>query len=265
MIKRWVPEHEQDALWEHTRRIRSSNILSRPAVEERRNEFQSQSSSGSFSETDSELETIRKELKVREIGAQRRGNTRASGRKQNVPGTNIHEPKHPATSPRIPNIERVAPQQPLAYDSLPHQPEVALPEGWISHLDETSGNPYYIHVPTQAVQWEFPGVGSVSQPDQSSFPREYGRGWGDNEYDATEVDPTIEEIKRFRDDRGPFTNVSDSKKSRGAKSKQSKSSSKGSTNVSEIGSEASSAKQKARDSNANPNPLLMFLAGGKKR
>ncbi|KAL3423846.1 ww domain protein [Phlyctema vagabunda] len=31
-----------------------------------------------------------------------------------------------------------------------------LPEGWISHLDQTSGQYYYIHLPTQATQWEFP-------------------------------------------------------------------------------------------------------------
>ena len=31
-----------------------------------------------------------------------------------------------------------------------------LPEGWISHLDPNSGHYYYIHLPTQATQWEFP-------------------------------------------------------------------------------------------------------------
>jgi hypothetical protein len=31
-----------------------------------------------------------------------------------------------------------------------------LPEGWISHLDQNSGQYYYIHLPTQATQWEFP-------------------------------------------------------------------------------------------------------------
>ncbi|RKF65229.1 Uncharacterized protein GcC1_124002 [Golovinomyces cichoracearum] len=31
-----------------------------------------------------------------------------------------------------------------------------LPEGWISHLDPNSGQYYYIHLPTQATQWEFP-------------------------------------------------------------------------------------------------------------
>jgi len=31
-----------------------------------------------------------------------------------------------------------------------------LPEGWIAHLDQTSGQYYYIHLPTQATQWEFP-------------------------------------------------------------------------------------------------------------
>ncbi|KAJ8612021.1 hypothetical protein MRB53_037664 [Persea americana] len=31
-----------------------------------------------------------------------------------------------------------------------------LPEGWISHLDQGTGHYYYIHLPTQSTQWEFP-------------------------------------------------------------------------------------------------------------
>ena len=31
-----------------------------------------------------------------------------------------------------------------------------LPEGWIAHLDPNSGHYYYIHLPTQSTQWEFP-------------------------------------------------------------------------------------------------------------
>ena len=31
-----------------------------------------------------------------------------------------------------------------------------LPEGWIAHLDPNSGQYYYIHLPTQSTQWEFP-------------------------------------------------------------------------------------------------------------
>ncbi|KAI9697577.1 MAG: hypothetical protein M1836_004527 [Candelina mexicana] len=31
-----------------------------------------------------------------------------------------------------------------------------LPEGWIAHLDPKSGQYYYIHLPTQSTQWEFP-------------------------------------------------------------------------------------------------------------
>ncbi|KAI9749890.1 MAG: hypothetical protein M1815_002213 [Lichina confinis] len=31
-----------------------------------------------------------------------------------------------------------------------------LPEGWIAHLDPNSGQYYYIHLRTQATQWEFP-------------------------------------------------------------------------------------------------------------
>jgi hypothetical protein len=31
-----------------------------------------------------------------------------------------------------------------------------VPEGWLAHLDQNSGQYYYIHLPTQATQWEFP-------------------------------------------------------------------------------------------------------------
>ncbi|KAK4552989.1 hypothetical protein LTR86_009913 [Recurvomyces mirabilis] len=31
-----------------------------------------------------------------------------------------------------------------------------LPEGWIAHLDNNSGQYYYIHLPSQSTQWEFP-------------------------------------------------------------------------------------------------------------
>ena len=41
--------------------------------------------------------------------------------------------------------------QPAAQSSPP-----PLPEGWIAHLDQNSGQYYYIHLPTQATQWEFP-------------------------------------------------------------------------------------------------------------
>jgi hypothetical protein len=54
----------------------------------------------------------------------------------------------------------------------------------------------------------------------------------------------------------------ESTKLRGSKSKASKSSGKVSSDASEIGSEASTAK-KAKD--ANTSPLLNFLAGGKRR
>ncbi|KAK4230503.1 hypothetical protein QBC38DRAFT_28997 [Podospora fimiseda] len=41
-----------------------------------------------------------------------------------------------------------------------------LPEGWIAHLDQNSGQYYYIHLATQATQWEFPkGPTPLNQPE----------------------------------------------------------------------------------------------------
>lgn len=40
--------------------------------------------------------------------------------------------------------------------SMPPSSPPPLPEGWIAHLDPNSGQYYYIHLPTQSTQWEFP-------------------------------------------------------------------------------------------------------------
>ena len=52
-----------------------------------------------------------------------------------------------------------------------------LPEGWIAHLDQNSGQYYYIHLPTQATQWEFPKGPTPLHPDtapQSPVHSTYG-------------------------------------------------------------------------------------------
>jgi len=43
-----------------------------------------------------------------------------------------------------------------APSSIPPASPPPLPEGWIAHLDPNSGQYYYIHLPTQSTQWEFP-------------------------------------------------------------------------------------------------------------
>lgn len=62
--------------------------------------------------------------------------------------------EHPA------NGEASSSSQPAANGSPFHGAGPAspppLPEGWIAHLDQNSGQYYYIHLPTQATQWEFP-------------------------------------------------------------------------------------------------------------
>jgi hypothetical protein len=64
-----------------------------------------------------------------------------------------------------------------------------LPEGWMAHLDQGSGQYYYIHMPTQSTQWEFPKgptplnlneplsptgtfIGSIASPMTSSFSKQ---------------------------------------------------------------------------------------------
>lgn len=79
----------------------------------------------------------------------------------------LQHPGHPAfaNDPReeIPIVQptaQAAPVQQFANSSPfqgagPSSPP-PLPEGWIAHLDQNSGQYYYIHLPTQATQWEFP-------------------------------------------------------------------------------------------------------------
>ncbi|KAI9843810.1 MAG: hypothetical protein M1837_006070 [Sclerophora amabilis] len=50
---------------------------------------------------------------------------------------------------------QVAAAQGAAAGPTPASPP-PLPEGWIAHLDQNSGQYYYIHLPTQSTQWEFP-------------------------------------------------------------------------------------------------------------
>ncbi|CAI6336217.1 unnamed protein product [Periconia digitata] len=54
--------------------------------------------------------------------------------------------------------------QPLATPPI-HSP--ALPPGWISQLDRNRGQYYYIHLPTQSTQWEFPKAATQLFRDKS--------------------------------------------------------------------------------------------------
>ncbi len=79
----------------------------------------------------------------------------------------LQHPGHPAFANDPPEVQ--IPQQPIAQAAPVQQFASAspfqgagpsspppLPEGWIAHLDQNSGQYYYIHLPTQATQWEFP-------------------------------------------------------------------------------------------------------------
>ncbi|KAF2108942.1 hypothetical protein BDV96DRAFT_652183 [Lophiotrema nucula] len=62
-----------------------------------------------------------------------------------VPISNQVPQPHPATTPSPAPAPGPGPASPPP-----------LPEGWIAHLDPSSGQYYYIHLPTQSTQWEFP-------------------------------------------------------------------------------------------------------------
>ena len=81
---------------------------------------------------------------------------------QNHPAfANDPRQQHPGASPQSTQNGLATPQQAAvnvspAPSSVPPASPPPLPEGWIAHLDTNSGQYYYIHLPTQSTQWEFP-------------------------------------------------------------------------------------------------------------
>lgn len=84
----------------------------------------------------------------------------------NTAGLGLSSPiaaPHNANHPAFANDPRPGSGQ-NGHPALQHTPSILsqaqspppLPEGWIAHLDQNSGQYYYIHLATQATQWEFP-------------------------------------------------------------------------------------------------------------
>ncbi|KAI0842896.1 hypothetical protein F5Y06DRAFT_75872 [Hypoxylon sp. FL0890] len=75
----------------------------------------------------------------------------------------LQHPGHPAfaNDPRPESQQNGQQVQVVTHTPSPFQGQgptspPPLPEGWIAHLDQNSGQYYYIHLATQATQWEFP-------------------------------------------------------------------------------------------------------------
>lgn len=70
--------------------------------------------------------------------------------------TQTISPTHPAAAGLAPiQIHAASTPSPGPATAGPASPP-PLPEGWIAHIDPNSGQYYYIHLPTQSTQWEFP-------------------------------------------------------------------------------------------------------------
>ncbi|KAL9052541.1 MAG: hypothetical protein Q9162_005345 [Coniocarpon cinnabarinum] len=69
---------------------------------------------------------------------------------------NTPQPVHHQTHPSDGSQYMAAQDRPQTASPTPSQAPPPLPEGWIAHMDPNSGQYYYIHLPTQATQWEFP-------------------------------------------------------------------------------------------------------------
>ena len=73
----------------------------------------------------------------------------------NDPRNQASSLQHPAQATAQPVSQQPAKLSPAPAGPGPSSPP-PLPEGWIAHLDPSSGQYYYIHLPTQSTQWEFP-------------------------------------------------------------------------------------------------------------
>lgn len=186
LIKRWVPESEQDILWEHTRRIRSSRLRSGLDSdikrEGRRSDSTLKPSIPVYDTVSSSRTTIVSDAKESWGRRDRMGYT---ARPQNSPADTL------------PVIAFQPGQPPLVPISPTYQPNTLLPEGWISHFDESTARPYYIHVPTQAVQWEFPTFLSILPPSQAVFQPAYGSDYGEGAIadERTRMDPRKDPVE----------------------------------------------------------------------
>nr|AFZ39117.1 soft [Epichloe festucae] len=84
----------------------------------------------------------------------------------------LQHPGHPAfaNDPRPEangqSSQPVAPPSTSLQTQTPASPP-PLPEGWIAHLDQNSGQYYYIHLASQATQWDFPKGPNPIQHEQT--------------------------------------------------------------------------------------------------
>lgn len=62
----------------------------------------------------------------------------------------------PGQEPQAAPVQQFANSSPFQGGPGPLSPPPPLPEGWIAHIDQNSGQYYYIHLPTQHTQWDFP-------------------------------------------------------------------------------------------------------------
>ncbi|KAK2601708.1 hypothetical protein QQS21_004696 [Conoideocrella luteorostrata] len=84
----------------------------------------------------------------------------------------LQHPGHPAFANDPQPDQNGQPSQSIAPQGISLQTQTPaspppLPEGWIAHLDQNSGQYYYIHVASQATQWEFPKGPNPIQHEQT--------------------------------------------------------------------------------------------------
>lgn len=78
----------------------------------------------------------------------------STGSSQSSAQNGLGQASHGMSPANVPQAN-ISPQQTGSSAAGPSSPP-PLPEGWIAHLDNNSGQYYYIHLPSQSTQWEFP-------------------------------------------------------------------------------------------------------------
>jgi len=149
-------------------------------------------------------------------------------------------------------LSRITPRSKAPPDS---QSIVPLPVEWTIYFDETTRNVYYYHEPTGTVQWEYPTEGNIEFLTQQPSVAIDGS-------EANLRDEDAEKSRKSNKDRNVKAKRPTDPKDTRVLTPQSSKVSERESSSSEIGSDMSSSKHKAKKSTSNP--LLQFLAGGKK-
>ena len=292
MVKRWVPEREQNELWDHTKMIRSSNIPSWP------DESRQGRASSHFSDDENAtkimiddqaddnpacntlwirnlpMDTSEEEMKA--MFSKQRGykrlmfRTKPSGPMCFVEFEDVISATHALHKLYGQSFRHGAigirlgfSKNPLGVRSSQGDAQSRSMTGTEGGTFNVSGGPL-LSLKQSGVGY-IPSVHDDAPGSARNYTQEIEAYVSDADPILTYDDPDLEEaIKRSKDDFRAQPKTQELPKSRGFRSKTWRSTGQASSNASDIGSETSSASKRTRDSKTTSSSLANFIKGGKR-